>query len=65
MSEEDEIIRKEREILEILELEERRNYENDSKNNYGDLGKFFSTLVFTFELICKKTLFKKIIIDII
>lgn len=37
-SEEDEIIKKEREILEILELEEQRHYETESKNEYNNLG---------------------------
>lgn len=43
-SEEDEIIRKEREILEILEVEERRNYETDNKRDYSDLGGYLPYL---------------------
>ncbi len=37
-SEEDEIMKKEREILEILELEEQKNYETEAKNECSNLG---------------------------
>lgn len=32
--------------MEILELEERRNCENDLKNDYGELGEFFMFSIF-------------------